>query len=213
MAPKLIYCANGNSRFASIAINTGFHYGAQLPGKIYYPICFADQDWKKPNRARYMEELAKHRPHMATVLDLEQDNQLDEVLSWAIEAAQFVSTVVIIPKVSGIIDKLPQQIGETKVCLGYSVPTRFGRTEVPVGEFSGWPVHLLGGPPHRQMKLVNSMNIQSVDSNYHLLIATRHCKFWENGRWIQVRPKRHDGPYHAFERSCINIMQAWKNLT
>lgn len=85
---ELIYCAAGNARFAQIAIDAGFLYGAQLPGTTYHPIWFADQNWKKPDRTKYMAALAEHRPHMASVLDLERADQLDEVLSWAEEAAQ-----------------------------------------------------------------------------------------------------------------------------
>ena len=86
--PVLIYCADGNKRLAQIAIDAGFRYGARLPARgPHHPVFFADQDWKAPDRARYMTELAEHRPVMATVLDWEQMEQRDEVLSWAEEAA------------------------------------------------------------------------------------------------------------------------------
>jgi hypothetical protein len=99
--PTLIYCAGGNRRFAQIAIDAGYKFGSQLPNTIYHPIYFADQDWKRPNRATYMAMLAQHRPTMATVLDWERDEQLPEVLDWAEEAAQYVAQVLIIPKVIG----------------------------------------------------------------------------------------------------------------
>ena len=76
---ELIYCAAGNRRFAEIATSHGFRYGAQLPGTVYTdvaPLYFADQDWKEPNRDKYMSALAQHRPHMATVLDWEREEQL-----------------------------------------------------------------------------------------------------------------------------------------
>jgi len=31
MTPDLIYCADGNSRYAQIAIDNGWYYGAQMP--------------------------------------------------------------------------------------------------------------------------------------------------------------------------------------
>jgi len=98
-SPELIYCANGNSEFARIAIEAGYTYGAQLPGTVYHPPAFADQDWKKPNRAAYMVALAQHRPRMASVLDWERREQFVEVLQWAEEIAQWVDVVMIIPKV------------------------------------------------------------------------------------------------------------------
>lgn len=224
-SPTLIYCADGNPRFAKIAIDAGFKYGARLPGSVSYPIYFADQDWKKPDRERYMMALAEHRPEMATVLDWEQEDQRDEVLDWAEEAAQYVKRVLIIPKVIGGIKTLPRHIGSADVVLAYSVPTRYGGTFVPVWEFAGWPVHLLGGSPHKQIEMAHYLNVVSVDGNYAQKMAVEYCQFWTSGtaryaknrywptlyeadgeRWEQ------DSPYEAFRRSCKNIMQAWQVL-
>ena len=217
-APTLIYCADGNRRFAEIAVNAGFLYGARLPARgLPFAPWFADQDWKKPNRKRYMAELATHRPTMASMLDLETPEQLAEVLSWSEEAAQYVARVMIIPKAHGIIDKLPHRIGAADVVLGYSVPTRYGGTEVAVWEFAGWPVHLLGGSPHAQMSLAHYMNAVSADGNYHQLMASRYCEVWKNGRWYELNELRGyvatDAIYTAFEMSCENIVSAWSRLT
>lgn len=209
--PELIYCANGNKRFAQIAIDAGFLYGAQLPGTIYHGIHFADQNWKRPDRARYMTALAEYRPHMASVLDLEHEAQLPEVLEWAEEAAQFVRVVMIIPKVFGIIPRLPWRIGGADVRLGYSVPTKHGGTEVPVWEFFGWPVHLLGGSPHRQMAIRKYLDVRSVDGNMPQKIALNYSKYWSGGKWRDDVPQMADAPYEAFARSCQNIYAAWHN--
>ena len=213
---ELIYCAGGNKRFAQIAIDHGFLYGAQLPRTVYHPLHMADQDWKRPNRAAYMAALAKHRPRLATVLDLERSDQLDEVLSWAEEAAQYVQCVMLIPKVFGIIPSLPRRIGGADVRLGYSVPTKFGGTELPVWEFAGWPVHLLGGAPHAQMHLTHYLPVVSTDGNYAMLKASKFCEFWTPRGWrsmgsVGVTGQR-DAMYEAFRRSCENIMQAWKRV-
>lgn len=244
--PALIYCADGNPRFAGIAITAGFLYGAQLPNTIYYPPYFCDQDWKRPDKAAYLTALAEHRPHMATVLDLEHRNQLGEVLGWVEEAAAFVEVIIIIPKVSGIIAQLPHLIRGREVRLGYSVPTGYGGTAVPVQEFMGWPVHLLGGSPQAQMKLagvhfqprpkrampflskVPRLNVVSADGNMAMLMAKKHCQFWEPGTaryarnhyWPTLREAegqkwgdgsaKADAPYEAFRRSCENIMMVWQ---
>ncbi|HEU5088544.1 MAG TPA: DUF6610 family protein, partial [Roseiflexaceae bacterium] len=165
MLPELVYCAGKNARYAAVAIAAGFRYGAQLPCTTYGPVWFADQDWKRPDRTRYMAALAAHRPAMATVLDLDQPEQLADVLSWAEEAAQYVERVLIIPKYSSAVDAIPRRIGGADVVLAYSVPTAFGGTSVPVWEFTGWPVHLLGGSPHRQMELTRYMDVVSADGN------------------------------------------------
>jgi len=227
--PELVYCASGNKRFAQIAIDAGFKYGAQLPGTVYTdvaPLWFADQNWKKPQRDSYMAALEKHRPVQATVLDLEFDSQLAEVLDWAEEAAQYVERVVIIPKAFGIIDKLPKRIGGKDVILGYSVPTKYAGTGVPIWEFGNWPIHLLGGSPQAQMNLCRYLNVVSTDGNYAMKMAVMHCQFWvpgtaryaQNKFWPTIAEANNgvkeikDAVYKAFEMSCHNIMKAWMAL-
>jgi len=229
--PILIYCSGGGPRFAQIAIDAGYRYGARLPDTIYHPLYFADQDWKRPRRDKYMQGLAQHHPHMATVLDWETEDQLADVLDWAEEAAQYVDQVVIVPKVPGGIPRLPHHIGAAQVVLGYSVPTRYGGTPLMLWAFAGWPVHLLGGSPQEQMKcwryLATCSHVQSVDGNTHQYMANRACMFWVNGTATYARCKywptlkeanggeRLEGPdlnYEAFRRSCANIRQAWEEL-
>lgn len=221
----LIYCAGGNRTLAEIAMAAGFKYGAQLPDTIYGPLWFADQDWKRPNRETYMAALAKHRPAMATVLDLERPEQLHEVLSWAEEAAQYVERVLIIPKYSGVIDTLPRQIGGASVVLAFSIPTRYGGTDVPIWEFATWPIHLLGGSPQMQMRywrhLAAVAEVVSADGNMAQLQANR-CRFWSptpnrKGHWWQLSDagdteRGRGSNARAFARSCQNIMQAWNSL-
>lgn len=219
--PTLIYCADGNRRFAQIAIDAGYQYGAQLPNTVYYPPYFADQNWKKPNRAAYMTALAEHRPHIASVLDWEREEQLDEVLAWAEDAARFVQVVMIIPKVQGGVSRLPRTIGGKPVRLGYSVPTKFGGTQLHIAEFVGWPVHLLGGSPNKQMTLARYLTIASADGNMPAKIAMRYSKFW-TGDWVSIivadgkrwndGAEKSDAPYEAFRRSCVNIRAAWEKL-
>jgi hypothetical protein len=223
--PELIYCAGGNERFAKIAIDAGFTYGAQLPCTVYHDVQFADQNWKTPNRDEYVTALKTHRPKLATVLDLEHETQLPEVLGWAEDVAPYVSeAIIVIPKFFGAIAQLPRKIGGVDVRLGYSVPTSHGGTEVPVWEFIGWPVHLLGGSPHSQIKIAKYLNVASVDGNMAMKMATRLCAFWVNGNaryainryWPQLQEADNshwgkDAPYEAFRRSCVNIQSAWRN--
>ena len=227
MAIEIIYCANGNRRFAQIAIEAGMTYGAQLPGTVYFPPEFVDQDWKRPDRAAYVAAVAQHQPRMATVLDWERDEQLPEVLGWAEDVAPFVERVIIIPKVIGGIPRLPRRIGGREVVLGYSVPTRYAGTCVPPWEFAGWPVHLLGGSPHRQLHAAHYMRVVSADGNYAAKMARQNNQFWMAGHarnahdryWPRLKEtdgKRWgdgtstaDAPYEAFRRSCINVLAAW----
>jgi len=233
-APTLIYCAGGNNRFAQIAIDAGYRYGARLPDTVYHPLYFADQDWKRPRRDKYMQGLAQHHPHMATVLDWETEDQLPDVLDWAEEAAQYADQVVIIPKVLGGIPRLPTTIATATVVLGYSVPTSYGGTPLPLWSFAGRPIHLLGGSPHAQMEcwryLAPIAQVVSADGNMAQMLATRYCQFWTPGTakqrygarnryWPTIREANGgtpvegtDLPYECFRRSCANIRQAWEEL-
>jgi hypothetical protein len=194
---KMIYCAAGNPTLARIAVGAGFWYGAQLPGATYFRLWFADQNWKKPDRAKYMEKLAEHKPGVASVVDWEKESQLAEVLDWAEEASQYVTDgVMIIPKVIGGIERLPTHTANgRRIILGYSVPTRHGSTPVPHWEFTGWPVHLLGGSPHEQLKFWRYLSplaeVVSVDGNYSQKEAVDHYNFWRQGgrtggQWIKL---------------------------
>lgn len=226
----LVYCADGNRRLADIAVAAGYAYGSQLPKTTYHPLWFADQDWRAPNRVAYMTALAQHRPVTATVLDWERDEQLAEVLDWAEEAAQYVERVVIIPKVVGSVARIPRRINNADVVLGYSVPSRFSGSSVPLWELAGWPVHLLGGSPSRQMQcwhhLTPIADVVSVDGNMMQKLALRHTQFWSpvpiegaNVRhWptlVEADGERWsvDAPYEAFRRSCVAIKAAWQRLT
>jgi hypothetical protein len=230
----LIYCAGGNQHLARIAVNAGYLYGARLPDTIYIDdLYFADQDFENPNRALYMAYLARHQPVMASVLDLDDAGLFDTVLSWAAEAAQHVQQVMIIPKVSGIIDRLPHTIDGARVILGYSVPTRYGAPTVPLEEFAAWPVHLLGGSPHAQMRLylrlAPTADVVSADGNMMQLMAVRWCQFWvphtathaRNHWWPTLREVNDGENWHgdrpayqeAFARSCVNIRAAWHRIS
>lgn len=162
-----------------------------------------------------MAALKEHRPQVATVLDAEREGQLSEVLGWAEDAAQVVGRVIIIPKASGIIGKLPRRVAGAEIVLGYSVPTSYGGTELGLWEFDGWPVHLLGGSPHAQMRLRYYLRVVSADGNYANMMATRYCEFWNGKSWCELKDHgghvAKDAPYEAFRRSCENIIRAWKH--
>ena len=221
MKPTLIFCAAKNKRYVEISINAGFLYGAQLPNKVYYPPYFVDQDWKNPNLESYVEALKEYQPYMASVMDWERPEQLPEILKWAEAIVPFVEVIMIVPKVQNSISSLKKKICGKSVRLGYSVPTIYGGTALPYSDFIGWPIHLLGGSPHKQMKLTGFLNVVSIDGNMHMKMAEL-CTFWSRdkgirGHWIGLNEIGDndwgkDAPYEAFRRSCVNIMNAWNIL-
>lgn len=212
----LIYCASGNPRFARTAVECGWKYGARLPSWFdrELTLYFADQDWKKPDREAYMQALQEHRPEMATVLDWEQPEQFADVMAWATEAAKSVQRVVVIPKVSGMLDRIPNAVGGVEIVLGYSVPTSYGGTTVPLWEFGCRPVHLLGGSPQAQLRLRSYLNVVSADGGMAQQQATK-CRYWSRrpgpkGHWMQLGGESRDGAHlECFRRSMVAIREAW----
>lgn len=216
--PALIYCAACGRAFADIAAAEGWLYGARLPGSPSLRPYFVDQDWRRPDRLAYMAALATHRPHVATVLDWEREQQLPEVLSWAEEAAQYAARVIVIPKVPGGVPKIPARIGAAEVVLGYSVPTSYGGSPLGLWEFGRRPIHLLGGSPHRQMYLSQYLNVVSCDGNM-MGQQSRRGRFWRRqrgakGHWVQLSDvgddRREGAHFEAFRRSCREIRAAWE---
>ncbi len=189
---------------------------------MYQKVWFADQDWKKPDREAYMKALEKHNPACATVLDWEREEQLPEVLSWAEEAAQHVTeSVLIVPKVVGGIPSLPEQIGGRRIVLAYSVPTSYGGSPLPLWEYAGRAVHILGGSPQKQLQTWHTLrgicDVVSADGNMAHQQAHR-CRFWSkvrgpNGHWRQLSDTGDDrgvgANLAAFRRSLENIKAAW----
>ncbi len=165
-----------------------------------------------------MRKLAQYKPQWATVLDLEQPEQLAEVLDWAAEAEQYVTAgVIVIPKCD-VIDLIPERYR-----LGFSVPTSHGETTLPFVKFLGRDVHLLGGAPNVQMEILwrsPDAQVRSVDLNMHQKMAFERCLVWEAGdtmkngafrvlgRSDEVLEKPH---YIAFKQSCENIIKAWRS--
>lgn len=211
--PRLILCMAGNRQYVRLAQRIGYEIGARLPATVYAPLRFADQEWKRPNRAAYMAALAQHRPQTASVLDWEYWEQRDEVLNWAEEAAQHVTeAVIIIPKVRGGIATLPRAIGGRAVYLGYSVPTSHGATTIGLREFAGWPLHILGGSPRQQMQAAQLHRGEVVQADGNMVNrAAGRGTYWYFGRW------KNDGAHvtptsFALLRSLIHIRREWDQL-
>lgn len=221
--PRLIFCADGNPAHARAAVEAGWHYGVRLPTRSMLsgvPLAFADQDWKRPDRAAYFGALAASRPDLATVLDWERPEQLPEVLSWAEQAAPLAGeAVLVVPKVSGMIGLLPRRIGGKEVRLAYSVPTGYGGSPIFLSELAGWPVHLLGGSPQEQFRVWRLLRgicaVESLDGNMVKKLATSRCCYWSllgraPQRWTPLAGFRGDGPLEALRRSLRNVREAWE---
>lgn len=217
----LIWCADGNLQHSRIAVDAGWLYGVRLPAKGMLedvPLHFADQDWKKPDRKKYMALLAQHRPDMATVLDWEEPEQYGEVMAWAEEASHHVkSAVLVVAKVPGSVGDVPLDLNGKEVRVAYSVPTSYGGSPVGLWELQGRNVHLLGGSPQKQLEIRSYLggHVKSADGNLAKKMATSRCLFWtakksKYGYWQPLGGYDGNGHEEALRRSLKNIMEAWK---
>jgi hypothetical protein len=169
-----------------VAVDAGFKYGRQTSsamanGEILclyhdkkqgHEIVFLDNDYFNYSHAIHLECVKKYKPKYATVCDVmtrgqcAKDNitfrELDHILDWAEELAEYAENVIVIPKWD-CIDRIPE-----KFMLGFSVPTSHGGTALPVEAFKGRRIHLLGGGWRAQLDYMAALgdDVVSFDNNY-----------------------------------------------
>lgn len=214
----LIYCADGSTKYAPIALEEGFLYGCRSDGKPSQSVVsFIDINWKtiNPQYLEYHLEVTKqHRPIFSVAPDIEDLRKLDKTLQYAELLSKYSKYVIIVPKADGVLDQLPHK---DWIIVGYSVPTKYaGADLLGMWDMQEWPVHLLGGSPQAQLHIAHYLNVVSADGNSSQLAAARGV-FWsaKTGGWISRSPEiplGPDLPYRAFRRSCQEIKKAWDRL-
>ena len=165
--------------------NRSIKIGCRLPTNciLKYQVYFSDQNWKNPNLEKYSKAVEKNKPHIATVIDYDNNVNFNTVLNWANTIAPFVNKIIIIPKIPGTIKNIPTSIQNKDIILGYSVPSTYGQSEVNIQEFYDRPTHLLGGSFKKQIQIIqkykNALPIVSLDNNYFLMKANKFAEYWE----------------------------------
>lgn len=209
-APLLIYCAGNSRRFAEIALAAGFVYGCRSDHQPNYAVRFADLNWKVADLDQHAAFVRDQQPTLAVAPDVLDLASLNDTLRYAEALARWSEYVIIVPKAPGVLEQLPH---EPWLVVGYSVPTKYGGTDLLLGELAGWPVHLLGGSPGRQLNLAHYMRVVSADGNAAARAAEYGTVFnARTHRWDRsVETRDHDMPYRAFARSCEQIIAAWSS--
>lgn len=212
----LIFSAGGQSKrelgLCCLAVACGWGYGFQSAGAPcraadsgLHKAMFIDNEFKAYDHQKHLDVVAQFRPKYATVRDVMSRAQcaelgidyypLDQILRWAEDVAKWADNAIIIPKFS-CLDEIPKEY-----MLGYSVPSSYGRTPLPIQDFKGRRVHLLGGSPRRQITYWQALRTEvesldqstlregsdpdlplpdgvvSLDTNYLLKIA-EYGQFW-----------------------------------
>lgn len=135
-------------------------------------VSFIDNAWHDYDHAKHADVIARIRPKYATVRDALTQSQaqtagvewysLPQIIDWADEVDESAEHTIVIPKYD-CIDDIPDRF-----MLGYSLPSSYGRTELPFEAFAGRRVHLLGGSwTHQRAALaVLGDDVKSLDNNW-----------------------------------------------
>lgn len=201
-----IVCHNKNT------IQVGQEFG-WLPGARYTNlrdirnfdnVGMIDIDWKNYDFQKHLRAVQEFQPLLTVARDIECISELNQILKQAAVLQEYCKYVVIVPKDIRLIHistKIPQHF-----LLGYSVPTRYGKTTLPLSFFDR-PVHLLSGHPQLQREIAKSIDVFSMDCNRFTLDA----KFGDffNGKKFTSHPM---GGYQRCIRDSIqNINQLWSD--
>lgn len=170
-----------------LAVKSGWMYGVRSTAGVcgtaerqeaHVPQ-FVDNDYHNYNHIQHLGGVKRWKPKYATVCDLMTREQCDaagipfhpieQILDWAEEISAHAENVILIPKYD-CFDQIPDK---PNYMLGYSVPTSYGGTPLPIEMFKGRRVHLLGGSPRRQIQYFQALqdDVVSLDNNYILKIS------------------------------------------
>jgi len=166
-------------------------------------IAFLDIDWRNYNFIRHLEVAAATRPFMTVARDILEASQLQIIVGEAERLAKFARYVIIVPKARGLAKRFATIPAE--FLLGYSVPTRYGGTSLPIALFNR-PVHLLGGRPDVQRRLADRIPVFSVDCNRFTLDAAFGDYF--DGRIFRPHPT--GGYVKCLAESLRNMNRLWR---
>lgn len=194
----------------SIAKKHKWYIGARYTNlrdvATFRKVHFIDIDWKNYDYKRHLEAVKALKPKYTVAKDWEKAGELKTLLKQAGSLANHAEFVIIVPKVTELKHKMLSLI-PGDFMLGYSVPTKYGGTDIETEYFDGRPVHLLGGRPEKQRELAKVLNVKSIDCNRFTLDAQYGDYF--NG--VTFKPHPVGGYQKCLEDSIKNINKIWKN--
>ena len=140
-------------------------------------IVFIDNEFKGYDHSAHVAAVKLLQPKYATTRDVMNRGQcdaagidfypLEAILDMAAEVEQYAQRVVLIPKYD-CVDDIPERF-----MLGYSVPSSYGGTPLPLEAFQGRDTHLLGGSWKLQRKALSVLgkSVVSLDNNMVMKVA------------------------------------------
>lgn len=206
----LKFVAHGR-RVVSLAVSEGWRPGARytnLRDVRHVPFAnvgFLDIDWKNYCFDSHVAAAEKVRPFVTVARDIECISQIDRILAEANKLQEHAARVIVVPKDRRLEGHMHRVI-PNEFILGYSVPTRYGGTQISPDAFE-WSVHLLGGRPDAQRRLADRMPVVSIDCNRFTYDAQYGDYF--DGKLFRPHPT---GGYETcLTASIININALWQD--
>lgn len=190
----LIYTFAGGNGSCCIARAAGLSYGVRSTDRscVYCKPIFIDNHYQQYDHQHHLSVVREYRPKYATVRDVMTQAQckeagidyysLDQILAWADEIADYAEHVIVIPKYN-CLERIPD-----RHILGYSIPTSYGGTPLPISLFQGRRVHLLGGEPRLQVEYWRELgsDVVSIDNNYIQRKSQFGMVLTEQFDWVQL---------------------------
>ena len=205
----MIKIVNHSKKVLELASEQGWKVGARYTNlrdiKTFDSVAFIDIDWKNYDFQKHLDAVRKIRPKMTVARDIENIDELNNILNEADKLHKYCEYVILVPKDKKLIDKL--HLLPEKYILGYSVPSKYGKTEIPPEKFRGRKVHLLGGRPDVQRELARNLNVVSVDCNRFTLDA----QFGDYFVGTKFIPHKIGGYENCLKDSIFNINKIWED--
>lgn len=205
----------GRVDLTAYAAGKGYLRGARLDKADRYAnhgvsVDFLDMNWNDPDPDKLIQCAEEHQPKYVVAGDyLRDENNIDKVNNRASQLRGIADNVIVVPKSRGDIQHIPEWC-----VVGYSVPTEYGGTDIPLREYTTLPnqIHVLGGTPHRQFEIVGHLwldNVCSIDGNSIHKAATIGAKSWHPAvpHWRKVDGK--DAVERAYRESVDNLRAAY----
>lgn len=168
---------------------------------------FLDINWKRYNFDLHLAAATKTKPALTIAQDVLCITKLKEILAEADELQNHSDFVAIVPKDPRLTLKLDSLI-PSHFLIGYSVPTKYGSTEIPASAVNR-PVHLLGGRPDVQRRIANECPVVSIDCNRFTLDAS----FGDYFDGETFRPHPVGGYEKCLDDSMANINKLWQSYS
>ena len=199
--PETTFLQNTVQVMCCLAVRSGWGYGTRS-SDLACGACgiyamhrpgFIDNHYENYDHKRHVAVVKHWEPKYATVRDVMSERQCEDsgipyyapeqIFEWADELSEYAENVIVIPKTVKSIDKVPEQY-----VLGYSVPTSYGGTPLPIEAFKGRRVHLLGGSPSKQIRYWQAMpdDVVSMDNNYILLTSKFGSVWTHDGSMVSL---------------------------